>query len=134
MMIGKLALAIGAAFIGYEGVMRWRKSHATTQLVAGHGYTVVISYSGPGAGGPIAGADLQNALDSGPAGVGTIRVASTQTDPVQKTITYLCGVMQTLVATPAMLAPPTLPSVYGRVHLAVVHDTGNVPIGAVAVH
>lgn len=129
----KLAGAIGAAFVGYEGILWWRKQHATTPLVSGHGYTVVMSYSGPGAGGPIPGADLQNALDTGPAGVGVIRVASCSTDPTKKTITYLMGVMQNFNASSAALAPPTMPAAYGRVTLDSVHDTGAVPIGSVAV-
>lgn len=131
--IAKWLGASAAAFLGYEAVMAWRKAHATTPLVAGHGYTVVVSYNGPGAGGPLSGSDLQNALDQGPAGVGTIRVASTSTDPTKKTITYLMGVMQSMNATAAMLAPSTLPTVYGKVRLGSVHDTGAVPVGAMAV-
>lgn len=131
-MIFKLLGGVAAAFLGYEGYQYYRKKTQTWSLVPGHGYVVTLDYNGAGAGGPLGGSDLQSALDQGPAGIGNIRVFTTQTDPGLKTITYLCGVIAPQTVGQAALAPDTLPTAYGNVSVAGVQDTGNVPMGIMA--
>lgn len=130
--LGKLFVASGLGAVAVELVLMWRKKHEITPMAVGQGYTVVLSFSGPGAGGPLAGEDLQNALDLTAAGVGTIRATSTSTDNAKKTITYAAGVTHALNATSDMLAPASIPSAWGTVSLDSVHNTGAMTLGPVA--
>lgn len=124
----KLGATVAAAFAGYEGYLWWRKKHSFTPLVAGHGYTVVLDYTGTGLGGPLTTDEIQTYLDEGPAGVGMLRVSAASTDPAKKTITYLVGAMASMQGTQAVLAPATFPSAYGKLCVVLVQDTGNVPV------
>lgn len=120
----KLVGGIAALFGGYEGYLWWKKKNSFTPLVAGHGYSVVLDYNGPGVGGMPTVADVQSWIDQGGAGVGMLSVASASVDPVKKTITYLVGARESINGTAAVLAPSTIPSAYGSVSVALVQDTG----------
>lgn len=126
----KLAGAAGLAFVGYEGMLWWRKKHSYTPLVAGHGYTVILGYSGAGAGGALSSTEIQSYLNGGPGGVGTLAVAGTSTDPTKKTITYVIGALENVAGTAAVLAPSTFPAAYGKLTVELVQDTGAIPVTA----
>lgn len=133
-MIGKLAAGIAAVFATVEGVRWWRKKHAWTQLIAGHGYTVVLGYSGQGVGGPLSVAEIQSYLDQGSAGVGTLSVSSASTDPNAKTITYLVGALQNVHGDASALAPASWPKAFGSLTVENVHDTGDIGGLTVSMH
>lgn len=124
----KLGLAAGAAWGGYEGILWWRKKNSFTPLVQGHGYTVVLSYSGAGIGGPLSSSQVQSYLDAGPGGVGQLAVSATSTDPTKKTITYTFGAMSSMNGTAAVLAPSTFPAAFGTLSVQLVQDTGSIPV------
>lgn len=124
----KLGLGAGLTFAGYEGWLWWRKKNSYTPLVAGHGYAVVLGYTGAGLGGPLSSQQVQSILDSGPAGVGVLQVSGTSTDPSKKTISYVIGAMQSISGTSAVLAPAGFPSAYGNLTVELVQDTGAIPV------
>lgn len=125
-MIAKLAGGAFALFVGYEGIKWWRKKNAWTQLVAGHGYTVVLGYSGQGVGGPLSVSEIQTALDEGSAGVGVLKVSGASTDANAKTVTYLIGALQNVHGDASALAPASWPKAFGTLTVESVHDTGSI--------
>ena len=127
----KIGAVAGAAWAGYEGMLWWRKKHSFTPIVAGHGYTVVLGYSGspPAGEGPPSATDIQAALNAGAAGVGTMAVSTVSLDATKKTITYLFGALASFNGTAAALAPPgAFPAAFGSLSVALVQDTGSIPV------
>lgn len=127
----KLVATAAAAAVGYEAWAWWRKKNSFTPIVAGHGYTVVLSYSGsgiPAGEAPPSATDVQAALNAGAAGVGTTAVSTVSLDPAKKTLTYLFGALSSFNGTAAALAPKTFPSTFGSMSVALVQDTGSIPV------
>lgn len=126
---GKLLAGVAVAVVGVEWWKRHQHAATSYALVPNHQYTVVLKYSGQGAGGPLSASQIQGYLASSqPSGAAPGQVMSTATDPASKTITYLLNTiaeLQSQSVPSAALVGATFPAAYGTVTVQSVTDVGS---------
>lgn len=125
---GKLLAGVAVTVIGYEGWSRYKAKVSSYVLQPGHSYSVVLKYTGQGAGGPISTSQMQSYLassQSSGAAPGVVR--SSATSPSTKTVTYLLDAtaLLTPVTIPtAGLIGATFPAAFGTVSVQSVTNLG----------